>query len=277
MEDIRIAPSRVKVTRLSYAQANEQMDTRFADIKAFTDKFRAWRLANGAAFLDLPEASVRIDTEGKVQIIPMDKLDSRQMVTDAMLMAGVAVARFCQENDIAIPYATQPEPAEIHDPKSLAEMYAYRRHFKASCSSMLPGAHFGLGLDLYTRATSPLRRYADLIVHQQLRKYISGQTSLDSEAVSSQLTSVDQQAGVLRKTERQSNLHWKLVYLKQNPDWQGEAVVVNIEERKTVIMIPELALETKIRTRENFALDDTISVRVNSVELPEQEVFFSLS
>ena len=98
----------------------------------------------------------------------------------------------------------------------------------------------------------------------------------DLKQVSAKLAGIDEQAGLLRKTERLSNQHWKLVYLQQHPDWQGEAVIVAVDERKTVILIPELALETKIRTRENFVIDDTIRVRLTGVELPEQEVFFSL-
>lgn len=276
LEDVIITPSLVKVTRTSYNDADREMTSTFSEINAMCERFRAFRVNSGAVSLDLPEASVRVDGQGNVVIKNLPKLDSRQMVTDAMLMAGCAVAMFCQDKNIVIPYATQPEPAERHEPETLSEMFAYRRHFKASRTSLTPGLHAGLGLQAYTRATSPLRRYVDLIVHQQLRNFLCGKPLLDEAGLAEKLTAVDQQAGTLRRTERQSNLHWKLVYLKQNPQWQGQAVIVNIEERKTVIMIPELALETKIRTRENFVLDDTISVRVTGVELPEQEVFFSI-
>ena len=79
---------------------------------------------------------------------------------------------------------------------------------------------------------------------------------------------------IIRRTERFSNQHWKLVYLQQHPDWQGPAVIVDIDERKTTVIIPDLAMETKIRTRDTFVLDDTIMLRVSAVDLPEQAAYF---
>jgi exoribonuclease-2 len=275
-QDIQITPTRLRVTRLSYEDAENDMPGRFAGIAAICDRFREHRRQCGAASLDLPEVSVRVGEDDRVIIKPLARLESRQMVTDAMLMAGCAVAQFCREQGIAVPYTTQPQPSEVQQPKTLSDMYGYRRFFKPSQTGTTPGGHYGLGLESYSRATSPLRRYMDLIVHQQLRLYISGKTCLDEEQIGNKLAGIDEQAGLLRRTERQSNMHWKLVYLLQNPDWQGDAVIVSIEERKTVILVPELALETKIRTRENFVIDDTIRVRVTGVELPEQEVFFSV-
>jgi exoribonuclease-2 len=119
-----------------------------------------------------------------------------------------------------------------------------------------------------------LRRYQDLTVHQQLRAFIQGETVLDETQLSEKLMSQDQRSGSVRRAERFSNQHWKLVFLQRNPQWQGQAVIVFKDERKATIIIPELAMETKIRTRENFQLDDTISVRVTGVDLPEQTAYF---
>ena len=271
--DIKISPSQIRAQRLSYSEADTLLESEFAAIRQVCELFRQKRLANNAAEIELPEASVRVKQD-EIVICPLDKGGSRQMVTDAMLMAGRAVAQFCLENDIPVPFATQPEPEEIQQPQKTSEMFAYRRQFKASKTSLQPEKHFGLGLEAYTRATSPLRRYLDLVVHQQLRAFLSGEAVLSMEQLSEKIVSVDQQSALIRRTERQSNLHWKLVYLQQNPQWQGKAIVVDIEERKSTIVIPELAMEAKIRTRDSFKLDDTIRVQINSVDLPEQTAFF---
>lgn len=271
--DVQVAATLIKATRLSYADADSQLDELMPEVKALCDRYREKRRANNAAEINLPEGSVRL-IDGEVVIRPMDKLASRQMVTDAMLMAGEAVAGFCQENAIPIPYATQPQPEAIHQPEKMSEMFAYRRQFKASRTSLQPEAHFGLGLEKYTRCTSPLRRYQDLTVHQQLRAHIRGQSVLDETQLSEKLMSQDQRSAAVRRAERFSNQHWKLVYLQRNPQWQGNAVIVDKDERKAAIIIPELAMETKIRTRENFQLDDTISVRVTGVDLPQQTAYF---
>ncbi len=273
ISDIKIATSWIKARRLSYVQAEELLDSQFLAINRVCTLFRQKRRENNAAEIDLPEASVRLKN-GEIQIRPMEKLGSRQMVTDAMLMAGQAVAQFCQENAIAIPYAIQPEPETVQKPVKTSEMYAYRRQFKASKTSFEPELHFGLGLQAYTRATSPLRRYLDLVVHQQLRAFLAGGEVLSVDQLAEKVLSVDQQSLNIRRTERLSNQHWKLVYLKRNPQWQGDAVIVNIDERKSTIIIPELAMETKIRTRDSFRLDDTIRIQISSVDLPEQTAFF---
>lgn len=273
VDQVQIKTTLIKASRVSYRQANDQLDALLPGVKAVTDKFREKRRQNNCAEINLPEASVRVN-DGVVSINSMDKLESRQLVTDAMLMAGESVAKFCKENEIVIPYAIQPAPETIAYPEKMSEMFAYRRQFKASRLSFEPDLHFGLGLPYYTRCTSPLRRYPDLVVHQQLRAFLDGKDLLDRATIEQKVMAVDQQSMIIRRTERFSNQHWKLVYLQQHPDWQGPAVIVDIDERKTTVIIPDLAMETKIRTRDTFVLDDTIMLRVSAVDLPEQAAYF---
>jgi len=272
--DIRVEISTVKVKRDSYNAVNERMgDEPFASIAKLTDAYRQRRLARNAARLDLPEASVRL-VEGQVVIRPLPKLASRDMVTDAMLMAGEAVAIFAQQHEIPIPHAMQPEPEEIRQPAKLSEMYAYRRLFKPSNTVLHAEPHFGLGLERYARSTSPLRRYADLLVHQQLRAFVTGKPIMDRETLAERIAGIDMLGGRVRRTERQSNLHWKLVHLSRHPDWEGEAIVMALEERKAVLAIPELAMEVKVRLHESFALDATVRLRVREVDLTTQDAYF---
>lgn len=274
LRDIRIERTRVRVTRTSYDAVNDRMqEAPFAAISAITDAYRARRLARNAARLDLPEASVRV-VDDEILIRPLPKTASRDMVTDAMLMAGEAVAIFAEEHDLAIPYAMQPEPEEIREPRSLSEMYAYRRLFKPSNTVLHPEPHFGLGLERYARATSPLRRYADLLVHQQLRALISGGTPLTREQMAERIAGIDANGARIRRAERQSNLHWKLVWLQRHPDWRGEAIVAALEERKAVLVIPELAMEVKLRLHDSFALDQPVTLKLREVDLTTQDAWF---
>ena len=272
--DIEVAISRVRVTRDTYNAVDQRMDQQpFAAIARLTDAFRARRIARNAARLDLPEASVKV-VDGEVKIRPLPKLASRDMVTDAMLMAGEAVAIFAEQNSIPIPHAMQPEPEEIRQPQSLSEMYAYRRLFKPSNTVLHPEPHFGLGLQRYARSTSPLRRYADLLVHQQLRAFVTGREPLSREQLTEHVAGVDMLGSRVRRAERQSNLHWKLVHLSRHPDWEGEAIVAALEERKAVLVIPELAMEVKMRLHESFALDAPVRLKLREIDLPAQDVFF---
>lgn len=272
--DIRIEITTVEVKRDSYNAVDERMQEEpFASIARLTDRYRQRRLARNAARLDLPEASVRLK-DGEVVIRPLPKLASRDMVTDAMLMAGEAVAIFAGQNDIPIPHAMQPEPEEIRQPAKLSEMYAYRRLFKPSNTVLHAEPHFGLGLERYARSTSPLRRYADLLVHQQLRAFVTGKPFMDRETLAERIAGIDMLGAKVRRTERQSNLHWKLVYLSRHPEWEGDAIVMALEERKAVLVIPELAMEVKVRLHESFALDQPVRLKVRELDLATQDVYF---
>lgn len=274
--DIDVVPSWVEVQRASYDEIDQRMDEQpFAAMRRVTDAYRERRKARGAARIDLPEVSVRV-VDGRVLIRPLPKLASRDMVTDAMLMAGEAAARYALAAAIPIPFAMQPAPDEVAEPIGMPAMYAYRRFFKPSRASLEPAPHFGLGLEAYARATSPLRRYADLVVHQQLRAAVTAGTPATAEEILERTTGLDAAGALIRKAERQSNQHWKLVYLQQNAEWQGDAVVVSLEERKVVVIIPELAIETRIRLSPDYELGQTLRLSVREVDLPGLSVYFQV-
>ncbi|NCC40334.1 MAG: RNB domain-containing ribonuclease [Gammaproteobacteria bacterium] len=267
--DVEIHRTWVQVERLSYDWVERHLDEPpFAAIRALVEPFRARRYARGASSLDLPEVSIRVDHEGRVHIRPLPRLASRALVTDAMLMAGVAAGRFCHERDIPIPYATQPAPDDPGVATDLAAMYARRRRFKPTRLLGAPDLHAGLGLPLYTRATSPLRRYSDLLVHQQIRAELTGGVGLTRAEVTQRIAEAETAAASVRRGERLSNQHWKHVYLRDAERWRGEAVVVEREERKTTVLVPELALETRVRVRDLPDLNDRLQVTLTEVDVP---------
>ncbi|NEX21666.1 RNB domain-containing ribonuclease [Thiorhodococcus mannitoliphagus] len=260
----------VRVERLTYAQAEERLmagDPILSEMAAISERFQARRRANGASRLDLPEVSLKVEDDS-VRIRPLPRLKSRDLVTDAMLMAGEAAARLCIDHQIPIPFATQAPPESGEEASDLAAMYSRRRCFKPTKLSLTPDLHASLGLPLYTRATSPLRRYSDLLVHQQLRAWLAGRSLLDEQQVLSRIGEADTASLAIRRGERLSNQHWKLVFLRDNPDWKGEGVVVGIDERKTVVLVPELAMEARVRVRDEVSLNQRLRLAVNEVDLP---------
>ncbi len=274
--DVSVQPSWVRVQRLSYEVAEGRLDEYpFAAMGEVIERFRQRRQANDAAAIELPEVSVRV-RDGKVVIRPLPRLRSRDLVMDAMLMAGEAVAVLCRDQGIPIPYVTQPAPDKIEQPKDLAGMYAYRRRFKPSRLVGEPGPHFGLGLPLYTRATSPLRRYSDLLVHQQLRAWLRGDAPVDAKALAARVGEAETASVAVRRSERLSNQHWKLVWLRDHPDWWGEAVVVDKEERKHVLLLPELAMEVRARLQADPGLNARLRVSPREVDLPDLDCRFRI-
>ncbi len=281
LEDIQICFSTLNVTRTTYDDVDkelEQDDNPFVDLKAVTERYHQRRLSNDAAMLDFPEVSIKV-RDGTISIHPFGRSESRQLVTEAMLAAGEAIAHFATENNIPIPYAYQVEPEEIQYPEKLSEHYAYRRCFKASKHSTVPASHFGLGLPCYTRVTSPMRRYLDLIVHQQLRAFLTDQPLLEADSLVERIGLADEGSFAARKTERFSRQHWTLLYLKQESEtkkWQGEATVVYQDERKITVILPDVALEPKLRRNGDFELDSSITVQLSSINIADLQANFRI-
>ncbi len=258
---LAIHPSHVRITRLSYDEAElRQHDEPLAGLFALAARLERRRREQGAVDIDLPEVKIRV-VDGSVVIRALPNLRSRNMVREAMLLTGEAVAHFALEQGIPIPYSVQEAPDLLeHDPGAVAGQFALRRTFKRTQANLAPGPHAGLGLSLYVQATSPLRRYLDLVVHQQLRAFMSGGTLLDAAAITERVGAAEAVRGDLRYGERISNEHWTLVYLLQNPGWQGQGIVVEQYGKRSKLLIPELAFETQLYLRSAAGLNDTVTL-----------------
>ena len=96
--------STVRVTRLSYAQADERMSEEpFATMAGITDAFRRRRIESGSVSISMPEVKIRVDDRGEIHITPLPELKSREMVTEAMLMAGSSAAAWCRKRESQSP------------------------------------------------------------------------------------------------------------------------------------------------------------------------------
>jgi exoribonuclease-2 len=212
---------------------------------------------------------------GEIDIRPLPPLRSRALVREAMLMAGAAVARFALAHDLPLPYTSQEPPLVDVPPASTpAEMFARRRLMRPGQQSTIPGRHAGLGLDGYAQATSPLRRYLDLVVHQQLRAFVAGRPQLDVPAILERIGAADAVVGSVRWAERRAIQHWTLVYLLRRPSWEGDAVLVEQQGAYDRYLIPALALETELYRRQELPLDSVVRLAFQEANLPQLQARF---
>lgn len=278
LTDFTIAASRVRVTRITYEEAEGLLDQApFCQLLAACRVYEARRRGQGAVNIELPEVSVRV-RNGDVTIRRLPPLRSRNLVENAMIMAGEVAAAFAQAHGIAVPYATQ-EPPDLDSwspAGSLAEMYALRRTMKRSQYRSVPAPHSGLGLTAYVQATSPLRRYLDLVTHQQLRRTLVGASPLSPEDIIQRIGEVEPALTAARQAEQLSIRHWVLVYLLRHPEWRGQGVLVDKRGGSGVFLIPELALETQMHLAEDLPLDSEVTLILRSVDLARQDVRFRL-
>jgi exoribonuclease-2 len=280
---VEIRPSWVRARRLSYEQAEELIDCEpLRSLDCLTRAYLRRRQADGAFLLDLPEVMMRI-SGGEVIIEPILRLRSRDLVREAMLMAGEAAAQFALRQNIPFPFVTQEASnwgamkegnASLEVQGSLSQRFALRRTLKRSQVSSLPGRHAGVGLDAYCRVTSPLRRYLDLVAHQQLRAWLAGKPILKEQALLERLGAAEAITGTITQAEMLSRRHWTLVHLQMRPEWQGEGVLVEKTGMRGYVLIPELAFETPMHLREDLPLDSRLMLRARGINLAELEVHF---
>ncbi len=271
----KVLKTLVKVKRYTYEEADIQKDSpQLAPLYAIARRNEQRRLKAGAVSITLPEVHISV-TDGIVNISPALSWESNNVVREFMLLAGEAVAKFAFKNGIPFPFVSQEKPdlpTNILD--GYAGQYQLRRCMRSRSLGVTPMQHAGLGLGMYTQVTSPLRRYSDLVAHQQLRAFIDGRPLLNKDTMLERIATGDAAAGASVKAERKSNLHWTLVYLTQNPQWEGDAVVVELKGKQALCLIPSLAQETLLTPSRTVALNDTIKVRAGNIDIPTLSVNF---
>ncbi|AJI47178.1 RNB domain-containing ribonuclease [Francisella philomiragia] len=282
IHDIEICFSNIKVTRYSYEFVEENISAlELGDIEVYTKYFTDKRLAKGAVELDFPEIKISLDNDKNVKLTDLPRLNSRTLVRDTMLMAGVAIGQFCKENNICVPFSTQPEhdleQDDLENIDSIADMFATRKKLQRGKYSTEPDVHAGMGLDSYVQVTSPLRRYLDLLVHYQLRNFLENKQMISIDDVDNIIAQVDIPIKSNRQTERFSNSHWKLVYLMQNPNLEFQAAVIEkLDKGRLMVSIADLAMTKKLAVSGKYDLNDQIKLQNTSVNLVTQEAFFKV-
>jgi exoribonuclease-2 len=289
--DVEIFPSLIRVTRLSYAQADilasatevgAEPGAGLAGLFRLADRNRARRVAAGAVLINLPETHITVE-DGTVSIERIESYKSADMVQECMLLAGEGAALWALRQRLAFPFVSQ-ETGDLPAASlpGLAGSYQLRRCMRPRTLSVKPGLHWGLGLEQYTQVTSPLRRYTDLLAHQQIRARLQGRQPLDEDAVLLALASGEAAATATVQAERSSRMHWTMVYLSEkvnqkSADFRWEGVVMEKKGSRVTALIPSLGLETQVAAVSDPAPNDILSLTLASVKIPEPEAVFALA
>jgi exoribonuclease-2 len=262
----------VRVRRLSYREALEV--EALAPMKVLAEAFLRKRLAQGALDIALPEVKVRVEGE-EIRITPLPPYESRVWVREAMLLAGYAAAHLALREGLPFPFATQEAPSHRVEGEGLAAMWAQRKTLKRAQLKAVPAPHRGLGLPLYAQVTSPLRRYLDLVAHQQLRAWLKGERPLSQGEVLERVGAAEAVADLVREGERRSKLHWTLLYLMEK-GYEGPGVLVERRGGQGVFLLPELGLTAQVALSGPLTLNAQVRLRFLEADLPALEARFAL-
>jgi ribonuclease R len=162
------------------------------------------RIERGTLDLDIPERQVKLDAAGAViAIVPRTRLDSHRLIEEFMILANVCAAETLEQARLPAMYRIHDEPSpekldslreflatlglklakgQVIFPKHFMQLLAQvrGRPFEAMVNQVVLRSqaqaayspdnigHFGLALRRYAHFTSPIRRYADLLVHRAL-------------------------------------------------------------------------------------------------------------
>ncbi|WP_291423670.1 RNB domain-containing ribonuclease [Deinococcus sp.] len=240
----------VKVKRLTYSEAQQKLEAGeepFVTLARLARASQELRESEGALSIDLPEVRVKADEQG-AYVTPLPKPEMRLVVQECMTLAGWGAAIFADDNDIPLPFATQDYPTRTVRGDTLPAQWARRKTLARTRFQPSPGPHHGMGLDLYAQVTSPMRRYLDLVVHQQLRAFLAGREPMPSKTMSSHIAQASLNADGTRQAERLSRRHHTLRFIAAQPEREWPAIVIDRRGAQATVLIPELAFDVPIST-----------------------------
>jgi ribonuclease R len=309
---------------------------------------RKRRFEHGALDLDFPEVKVWVDKEGhpvKLERVENDK--SHQLIEEFMLAANEAVARELKKRAIPTIYRIHENP----DPEKLAEYrefvlgFNYRvgdvthraelqrllaairgkpeeqalkvallKSLKRARYSPQPLGHYGLAKANYLHFTSPIRRYADLVVHRALGRDPAGARGRPARSASAahhpgmaEIASIAEHISVTERTavdaEVDSIQMKKLEFFQRQLDARNpqifRATIIDVRNYGLMVELPD-ALVTGLvhvsslmddfylfdsarrqligrRSRKRFSVGDELSVFVVRVDAFKRQVDFAIA
>jgi ribonuclease R len=306
---------------------------------------RRKRFEHGALDLDFPEVKVRVDEHGKpVRLERVENDESHQLIEEFMLVANEAVARELRKRAIPTVYRVHenPDPEKLAEYREFALSFGYKvgdlthraelqrllaelsgkpeeqalkvgllKSLKRARYDPLPLGHYGLAKTNYLHFTSPIRRYADLVVHRALGR--DGPPGRPTRSASAPYPNIAQLASIaehISSTERNAAdaetdaaLMKKLEFFQQqlagrNPQIFS-ASVVDVRNYGLMVELPDALITGLIhvssltddfyvfeparhqligrRSRKRFKAGDKLSVFVARVDVFKRQVDFAIA
>ncbi|MDR3406558.1 MAG: ribonuclease R [Chthoniobacter sp.] len=288
------------------------------------------RFAAGSLDLDFPEVKVWLDDEGRA--IRLEKTDndiSHQLVEEFMLAANEVVARELKNRNTPAVYRIHedPDPDRLLDYRQLAISYGFRvgditqrrelqrllaatrgkpeeyamklnllKSLKRARYSVEPVGHYGLAKVNYTHFTSPIRRYADLLVHRCLAREKVGSIHDLSEAAAHISTTERTSADAEKDSTQLKKMEFFQRQLAAKRPDEMRAIVVDVRSYGLVVELPDCLVTGLIhvsslpndfyqfdgtrlcftgrKTRKCYKIGDVLKVIVSRVDAYKRQIDF---
>jgi exoribonuclease-2 len=273
--DYEIVPSLIRVEhQLTFEDADLLADKE-GDVKAMltvAQAYRQQRLANGALIIDLPETNIGFTTAGAPTVVTSNReAAGRLLVSELMILCNELAARWLAKRQLPAIFRSQPEPRERLFNSSggtLFQNWMQRKQIHRFTLSNTPEPHSGLGLPNYVTATSPIRKYFDLVTQRQLRAALGMEppyTNTEIDFIINSLSGTMAQVGLI---QRQRHRYWLLKHLQGRIGQKEEAIVLSKRRNTYFILIPAYMLECPLSGAESIKLkpEDPIQVTIQHAD-----------
>ena len=260
---------------------SDDIERMLHDAHRLAQKLRLVRFRAGALDLDMPEHKVMLDAKGRVSEVRRVENDvSHQLIEEFMLLANEAVAREIKRRRAGAIHRVHEKPdfekldnlraqaalmglraGNLTDQKQAGKFLAslkghpladvfrigYLRCMKRACYSTEPIGHYGLAKEDYVHFTSPIRRYADLIVH----RVVYQRARLDATALATAADHISLTERNSGDAELDSKLIKLLGYLQRQLDRRKPetytAMVTEVRSMGAMVDITELGLKGLVK------------------------------
>ncbi|MFC1895880.1 ribonuclease catalytic domain-containing protein [Thermodesulfobacteriota bacterium] len=284
--DYEIFQSLIRVRRqLTYHDVNlmVDMDKEIVLLHDLALKLRAKRLEAGALHISLPEISIWIDEAGGVNLHRISRESpSRVLVSEIMILGNRIMADFLSKQRYPAVFRSQPEPRVrmVNDGEgTLFQNWMQRRHLNRFMLSPEPEPHSGLGVAAYVTATSPIRKYLDLVTQRQLRGVVGGERPYSREEIERITLTLHEPLSRVGRLQASRQRYWILKFLESRIGSREEAMVLEKRRDKYILLLTDYLIESSVSAsgRPELKPEDIIGVIIEKVDPRNQTLSVAMA
>lgn len=272
--DYEIIPSLIKVKhQLTYYDVNMAADSNreIIILREIAEKFRQKRMDSGAIQITLPDINIWVNGDNEVIVNRVNRESpGRMLVSELMIMANWLMAKFLAKHHAPAIFRSQAAPKERlykGNEGTLFQNWMQRKLLSRFVLNNEPEHHSGLGLSAYVTATSPIRKYFDLVTQRQIRAFLGLETLATSEEIDRIIQLLEQPMSHVIKMQYSRHRYWLLKYLEKRIGQKEEALVLRKKRRSHQILIKEYMIECDLPISNGIDLkpEDLIQVTIQHV------------
>ena len=248
-----------------------EQDPKLRILRDIAEKFRKKRLDDGAIQITVPEISIWLNEKREVCINKINRESpGRMLVSELMIMANWLMAKYLKDHQMPAIFRSQPKPRErlykTHE-GTLFQNWMQRRLLSRFVLSTSAEWHSGLGLEAYVTATSPIRKYSDVVTQRQIRASLGLESAYSVDQIDEIIQSLELPMSQVGRVQYTRHRYWLLKYLESQIGQKDEAIVLNRTRRNYQILLTQYMLECDLPISSGIELkpEDLIQITVQRV------------